>query len=185
MLMPMKGGSESSYIDMTRVETEVKRDLHRALTLNLTTYQQMLHDIVTTGKYKNKDVQVSTVMNGIAKLIELQKQMSADLALIDKQEKLAQAAIVGDGGNTIPQTSTKIPINSPSNNKDKALTDKEFDMGLPEDAVSTYYLANFHGVTPEFLYPLRMKVFSKEISHLEMNRLIKAEKELLLNGGDE
>lgn len=179
MLIPLKGGSDDiSKVAMIDLEKSVKVELHQQLTMNYGTYIKTLHDLASTGTYKGKEVSPTLVMSTIDKLLSIHQRLSDDVELQIKADREPKDVV-----DALPDD--KIPL--PKDVKEaKQLTNKKYDQGLPEDTtVSTYYMAQQKGVTPEFLYPLRLKLAAGEISHLEMNKLIKAEKDTIENGGNE
>lgn len=176
LIAPRGSVEDLTYVSQIQIEKDVKKDLHAALTMNMKDYVEILHNMVTTSKYKGKEVPASLVVSSIGKLLEIQKNLSTDIIAAEKLESLPKDVIESTA-------STRMPITSADEKKNKALTNKVYDKGLPEGSVSTYYLAETNGVPPEFLYPLRMQVSEGQINHLEMMKLIKAERERLENGG--
>lgn len=176
MLIPFKGGdNDISKVAMVDLEKSIKVSLHQQLTLNVEEYYKTLHSLASTGTYKGKPVSPTLVMSTIKDLISMQQKLSNDIELMILEESKPKDVL-----DALPEGRMPLPKDV---KEAKQLTNKKFDQGLPEDTtVSTYYMAEQKGVSPEFLYPLRLKLAAGEISHLEMNKLIKAEKDASGNG---
>lgn len=178
MLIPFKGGSgDISKVAMLDIEKQVKVELHKQLTFDLPDLVKNLRDIALTGQYKGAKVSPTLVVSTTEKLLSILKGLSDDVELQAIEDATPKDV------NTLEHDKS---VGLPKDVKEaKQLTNKKFDQGLPEDTtVSTYYMAEQKGVSPEFLYPLRLKLAAGEISHLEMNKLIKAAKDANENGGE-